>query len=719
MIKRAIVVFAAGVLVWGWVSCSRSRPVEVSTFKFVPQGSSFRVETSQLALECNRDLGLRVFLHKQGRWVTISAESELPPVTSLRVGGHTFSSLALTQPAETSVVGREGLSTNQNESLPFGEAHRVRALGRDPSGALGVSLALDFPKRYPDVVVITSQVQNLTPQALTIEEIDQASLALSPGGAPQSASQVLFWSLQGGGYKWGGDYILPVRAGFSQDNYTGPKGDANGGGFPFVDLWRPEMGVAVALLEAKPALARVPVNVAANGQAKVSVATRPAVELPAGGTYAAPPVMVAVHEGDFYNPVVRYRQLMSSLGVAPVSDFTPADYAPAWCTWGYQRTFTVQDLDQKMVQMKTMGMSELILDDGWFTRFGDWEPTPAKFPRGEPDMKALIGRAHAQGLTFRLWWSPGSADPGSNIDKLHPDWFILDEQGRRQKASWNAYYLCPAYRPVREFTRRLVERFVKRWGVDSFKIDGVDLNHAPLCYNPAHHHARPEESFEEWPGLFREIRETARSIRPDFRIELCPCGITPTYQLGTAFEQPVTSDPFDYQVTLRVKFLKAWFGPAAPVLEEYVGLLGQKEPNGKPYTFRVELYPRAIGTGAVISTFSPVLDKSHAGWTELYNQLGLASGEYLNLYDVGWENPEGHVIRKDGRLYYAFYARVPGEEISGKITLRGLGSERYRVTDYADHRDFGVVAGPDPSLSVGFHDSLLLMVEPLAPPGKA
>jgi len=39
------------------------------------------------------------------------------------------------------------------------------------------------------------------------------------------------------------------RSLFSQDNYTGPKGKGNGGGIPFVDLWRPEMGVAVALLD--------------------------------------------------------------------------------------------------------------------------------------------------------------------------------------------------------------------------------------------------------------------------------------------------------------------------------------------------------------------------------------------------------------------------------------------------------------------------------------
>ncbi len=427
--------------------------------------------------------------------------------------------------------------------------------------------------------------------------------------------------------------------------------------------------------------------------------------------------MVAVHEGDFYEPVVRYRQLMGDLGVATVNHFEPDDYAAAWCTWGYQRSFTVRDILEKTPQMKAMGMKELILDDGWFTRFGDWEPTLNKFPRGEPDMKALIDKAHAQGLTFRLWWSPGSADPGSTIDKQHPEWFILDNQGRREKASWNAYYLCPAYRPVQDFTRGLVERFVKRWGVDSFKLDGGDLNHAPLCYNPAHHHARPEESFQQWPGMFRQIRETAMAIRPDFRIELCPCGITPSYMLGTAFEQPVTSDPSDTQVTQRVKFLKAWFGPRAPVLEEYVGLFGQKEPNGTPYGFRAELYPRAIGTGAVVSTFSPVLNKSHAEWTAIYNQRRLAEGEYLNLYDVGWDNPEGHVIRKGQSFYYAFFTRLPGGAFNGKIPLRGLSSARFRVVDYVRNQVIGEVAGPEANISVGFRDSLLLVAEPASAPG--
>lgn len=725
MPKRVISLLASVILILGSASCTPSCRLGVSGFHLVQQGGGFRVETSRLAVECDRDLGLRLFLKKDGRWATISSSGGLPAVTSVRAGGNTFAGLKLVRPAEATVVaaggGRDGPArdVHQKVSSPFGEAHRVVAFGRDPSNSLGVYLILDFPTRYPDVVVIASRVINLAAQSLTIDEISQASLALSPSAAPRGADEDLFWSLQGGGYKWGGDYILPLRAGFSQDNYTGPKGNGNGGGFPFVDLWRPEMGVAVALLEPQPALAWVPVNVTVQGQAEVDVLTRPSAAIPPSETYQAPPVMVAVHAGDFYDPVVRYRQLMSDLGVAPLNHFSPDDYAPAWCTWGYQRTFTLPDIYQKMDQMKTMGMRELILDDGWFTRFGDWEPAPQKFPRGEADMKALVDRAHTEGLKFRLWWSPGSADPGSSIDKQHADWFILDSQGKREKASWNAYYLCPAYKPVQDFTRGLVERFVRGWGVDSFKLDGVDLNHAPLCYNPAHHHAHAEESFAEWPALFREIGETARAIRPDFRIELCPCGITPTYQLATAFEQPVTSDPFDYQVTERVKFLKAWFGPTAPVLEEYVGLFGQKEPNGTPYTFRVELYPRALGTGAVISTFSPVLGQSHAEWTAIYNQQGLAYGEYLNRYDIGWDNPEGHVIRKGRRLYYAFFTRLPGGEFNGNISLRGLSRERYRVVDYVHHHDFGEVRGPNPTLTVGFHDSLLLRVEPLSPPGGA
>ena len=700
-----IIVMASGVLMIS--ACSRSQNPEVApVVSLTTQAGGFRAETASLALECSRALQFRVLFKKNGNWLTLSPEQGLPSSITFELDNQPFASFTF--------AGAPSLQSGV--STPFGQADQVRVEAKDAANHVSLALDLSFPKDFPDTVIIASHLKNLRPSgSVAVGEFDQASLRVA-AGVPRDAKDVLFWSLQGGGYIWGGDYVEPVRAGFSQDNYTGPKGKGNGGGIPFVDLWRPEMGVAVALLDPKPALAWVPVSADAQGMADVKVVTRPGVQLASGETYSPAPVMIAAHQLDFYNPVARYREVMDRLGVRVVRDFLPADYAPAWCTWGYVRTWTLPIILAKAEQMKAMGMKDFILDDGWFDLFGNWEPTPQKFPHGEADMTALIEKVHSLSLTFRLWWSPGSADPGSEVDRKHPDWFVLDKDGHREKASWNAYYLCPAYAPVREFTRGLVTRFVNDWSVDAFKLDGTDLNHAPLCFNPAHHHTRPGDSFEQWPALFQEISDTARAIRKDFRMEFCPCGITPTFQTISIFEQPTDSDPFDYQVTARVKFLKALLGPHSPVLQEYVGLKGFYEhPYGDQHVLRVDLYPRAIGTGEVPSSFSPVLAKPHAAWTAIYNAQRPAEGEYVNLYDIRWENPEGHVIRKGEKLYYGFFTQTPGQTYSGTVQLRGLNAGHYHVTDYVRGHPVQDVAGPTADLPVKFQDSLLLVAEPSAP----
>lgn len=87
MSKQAAVLLAIACLVWGWVGCSRERAGGASGFKFVSQDGGFRVESPPLALECGRDLGLRTFLRKNGKWITVSSRGELPAVTSLRASG--------------------------------------------------------------------------------------------------------------------------------------------------------------------------------------------------------------------------------------------------------------------------------------------------------------------------------------------------------------------------------------------------------------------------------------------------------------------------------------------------------------------------------------------------------------------------------------------------------------------------------------------------------
>ena len=56
----------------------------------------------------------------------------------------------------------------------------------------------------------------------------------------------------------------------------------------------------------------------------------------------------------------------------------------------------------------------------------------------------------------------------------------------------------------------------------------------------------------------------------------------------------------------------------------------------------------------------------------------LSRGEYLgDLYDIGFDRPESHAIRKDGQMYYAFYAR----HWNGTVELRGLESRDDGVVD--------------------------------------
>jgi len=181
--------------------------------------------------------------------------------------------------------------------------------------------------------------------------------------------------------------------------------------------------------------------------------------------------------------------------------FEPAPetaYEPIWCAWGYERNFTVKQIEGALPKVSEMGYQWAVLDDGWQTSEGDWHLDKSKFPGGDRDMINLVNAIHSRGLKAELWWTPLAADPGTDLLKQHPDYLLLNRDGSTQKISWwDSFYLCPAYPPVQDYTRKLVEKFIGTWGWDGLKIDGQHLNAAPPCYNPAHHHAYPEEAFEK------------------------------------------------------------------------------------------------------------------------------------------------------------------------------------------------------------------------------
>ncbi|MCR5243621.1 MAG: hypothetical protein K6C37_02625, partial [Bacteroidales bacterium] len=141
-------------------------------------------------------------------------------------------------------------------------------------------------------------------------------------------------------------------------------------------------------------------------------------------------------------------------------------------------------------------------------------------------------------------------------------------------------------------------------------------------------------------------------------------------------------------------------------------------------------YPTQLGIGAVIGTKftwpkdNPFAEASYLLTPEkeellknalaIYEDKQLARGEYVpGLYDIGFDYPETHVLTRNGKLYYAFYA-TSGPVAS--VELRGLeAGKTYKVEDYYNHRDLGTVTASDKTmLEAEVNGSLLIEVSEVA-----
>ncbi|MGA2964730.1 MAG: hypothetical protein ABSD64_00855 [Terriglobales bacterium] len=91
------------------------------------------------------------------------------------------------------------------------------------------------------------------------------------------------------------------------------------------------------------------------------------------------------------------------------------------------------------------------------------------------------------------------------------------------------------------------------------------MNAVPPCYNPARHHKCPEDSVEALPDFFREIYETARSVKSDALVEFCACGTGYSFFTMPHFNMSVASDPTSsFQIRSKGKTLKALMGDNVP-----------------------------------------------------------------------------------------------------------------------------------------------------------
>lgn len=620
-------------------------------------------------------------------------------------------------PSEYAVIDGKGitdfpLSRSTSEGLVglLGEGTRFTLIG-ESKGRIEKQVRITAYKDFPDMLTFQVTYRNNSPTPKTLSRwVNNAHSIRAGEGDPA------FWSYQGASYEDRRDWVMPLKPGFSQDNYFGMNADDYGGGTPVSDVWRRDIGLAVGHLETVPKLVSIPVRYpeAAPG-AEVSVEYEYDFPLAPGASVSTLETFLFVHEGDYYAALKNYRKVMSRQGLT-IAKVPDAAYEPAWCSWGYQRNFSVDEVRRTLPKAKKVGLEWAVLDDGWQTSEGDWYLDPKKFPKGTPDMQALVKDIKAAGLKAKLWWAPLAGDPGTDLLKEHEDMLLLDEGGKPQKISWwDSYYLCPAYDKTVEYSKGLVRKFLGEYGFQGLKIDGQHLNGVPRCYNPKHHHQRPEESVEKLQDFWREMYRTAQSIDKEAVVEICPCGTSYAFFNLPYMNQSVASDPLSsWQVRLKGKTLKALAGESAAYSGDHVELSDQQSD-----------FASSLGIGAVVETkftlpsddpevqklaLTSAKEAVWSKWIHLYKEKMLPKGEYLGeLYDLGFDRPEAHAIRKDGVMYYAFYAA----DYRGPVELRGLDARSYQITDYVNNRKLEVVNGPVAALDADFHGYLLVEARPV------
>jgi alpha-galactosidase len=605
----------------------------------------------------------------------------------------------------------ESRSTRIIDSIGAAEQYMITGKNSRLKKKVSVIIYDDFPT----MAFFDVQYINISKSDIQIESWSNHSYTINKG---VDTDPVAFWSYMGASYGWDNDWIQPLEKGFKRKNYMGMNWADYGGGTPIVDLWWDEVGIAIGHVESSPRLVSLPVSVPTDSTANIALTYSKPVILKPGEKLSSFRSFVAVHKGDYYNSLKEYSRFMSKLGF-DFKDSPSGSYETIWCGWGYEENFNVKDLSNTLQKVNDLNIDWAVLDFGWSTGVGDYEVSKNKFPSGEEGMKKLIHDIHSADAKAKLWWAPLAVHPKTKLYKEHPEYLLLNKDGsKRDIEFWSSFTLCPASEEVIEYSRNLVIKMLKDWGWDGLKIDGNHLNGVPPCYNNNHNHLYPEESVEKLQDFFKMIYETALSINPNAVIEICPCGQTYSFYNLTYMNQSVSSDPSSsWQIRHKGKTLKALCGSKVAYYGDHVEL----STGGNDFASTIGIggvpgtkfvWPPGVHmnreSGDVSLTASK--EKEWAKWMTIYKEQMLSKGNYRGeLYDIGYDHPEGHVVQRGDTLYYAFYV---AEDYSGEIELKGLEDKAYRLNDYFNMNKIGKVSASKNRFDVSFKRFLLLEAIP-------
>lgn len=598
-----------------------------------------------------------------------------------------------------------GVETTSVQSVQneFGKGERLTLTGI--AGSIRKDLVVELYEEMPETAIMYAEFTNLGSNDLEIDGVYSSHYTLDRKLTKPDASSHAFKLFQGRGEDWGVPYeALDITGDYDSRNFLGvtqPHRDPKGGGIPLLDVWSPEMGMSIAHISAKPEFVSMPVQTGDDGRVNIWIEENYSdqytdLTLAPGETYTSIKTITVVHSLDYFDALRSYAEAMGAQGIHMLKETPETVPGSYWKTWGYDVDFTLEDIYSKVDQFKELGIEMIMLDDGWFSNYGDWEPSqePGKFPDGEAGLIKFVADMHAEGFKVGAWWSPLIAEPHSQLAINHPSWRMQDrDQSDLIMHAPDSYFMCPTHEPVKDHWEQVIEKLYLTWDLDYIYHDWANLIAVPPCYNEAHNHSSPLEPFWNMSDQYQVMYDRIQEIKPGSGVEMCECGRPhdpykmPFYNITNA-----SDSNSEAQIRQRVKIEKALNGSKTYFGAGYI--LPEPGEFYDPGTLSL-----VLGIGAHFQTYytdlTPDQFEEWKTWLTVYNELELYKAEYLNLYDIAFDVPEVHALRQDGELYYY----VPGG-FDGELELRGLENKTYAIVDYINNVELGIVEGPIAKLGV-------------------
>jgi alpha-galactosidase len=158
---------------------------------------------------------------------------------------------------------------------------------------------------------------------------------------------------------------------------------------------------------------------------------------------------------------------------------TPAPPS-GWCSWYcFGPNVTADDVlgNLDVIAREAPGLRYIQVDDGYQPAMGDWLETGKAFGG---NVQGVLEAIRARGFEPAIWVAPFVAEPGANVFKAHPDWFVKDAAGAALRSDqvtfggWRhgPWYVLDGTHPEAQAHLESVLRTMRtEWGCTYFKLD--------------------------------------------------------------------------------------------------------------------------------------------------------------------------------------------------------------------------------------------------------